>query len=119
MNKYILYTSITLPALILSACTNPAEEALEKARLSKSPEDCLNALVVVLREGSKEKDQQRTIEQLFELQSIVRQFTPKDAFELVMLYNKEETRKQINELEALLLKEKMNIPSLIDIIRGK
>ncbi len=119
MNKYILYTSTAIPALILSSCSNPAEEALAKAKRSGDPVDCLTALVTILREAQKGKDQQQAIEQLFELQSIVRQFSAKDALRLLVLYNEEATRKEINELQDILRKEKMNLPKLIDIIRGR
>ncbi len=107
----------TLPLLsaipfLLVACSNPADEALELAEQSQSPQHCVDALMSILEEAQKSEDEQEATKRIARLKSVITNFSATDAVIFLSLLKEAETLERLQSLDAELAEKKIALPSI-------
>ncbi len=97
---------------ILIACTNPADEALELAEQSQSPQHCIDALMSILEEAQKSEDKQEASKRIARLKSVITNFSATDTVIFLSLLKEAKTLEKLQSLDRELAEKKIALPSI-------
>ncbi len=109
--RHALPLAIACP-FFLTGCSNPAEQALEKAERSKNPHDCVQALLSILEEANQSREEKIATQRLIRLKTVIANFNSSDSIIFLTTLKEVKNLERLQSLDRELTDKRLDLPSI-------